>query len=60
VTVPIVSRLSGLVQADFSSDWWSVIAKLSFAFDPSPWESTPDLAQAMSPPRTAPRIIGPT
>ena len=37
MTVPIVSRLSGLVQADFSSDWWSVIAKLSFAFDPSPW-----------------------
>jgi hypothetical protein len=34
VTVPIVSRLSGLVQADFSADWWSVIAKLNFAFDP--------------------------
>jgi hypothetical protein len=34
VTIPIVSRLNALVQGDFSSDWWSVIAKLNFVFDP--------------------------
>jgi hypothetical protein len=34
ITVPIVSRLNALVQGDISSDWWSIVAKLNFAFDP--------------------------
>lgn len=34
LTFPILARGHGLLQADVSSNWWSLIAKLAFAFDP--------------------------